>query len=190
MRYSWKINARRAIYLGGGALVACGLYLLGLMGSNNMHATIPGELYRSAQLNAQALDSYHHRYGIRSIINLRGENTGAAWYEAEKSFAESHAVALLNFRMSAKRRLDARQVRSLIALMEHAPKPVLIHCRQGADRTGLAVALYMAAIRHSDEGTAEAQLSPRFGHIPWISAARAMDATFEAMEPMLGYSNS
>lgn len=181
-----RIAARMVL---GTALVT-GIYLLALQFSDNMHEVIPGEMYRSAQLNITSLDSYQRTYGIRTILNLRGDNTGSAWYDAEKRFAATRGLTMVDFRMSSKRELNQPQVQQLIALMRAAPKPILIHCRQGADRTGLAVALYMAALHGADEETAEAQLSLRYGHIPWISAARAMDVTFEAMEPMLGYLKS
>ncbi|MFD2031462.1 tyrosine-protein phosphatase [Ancylobacter dichloromethanicus] len=49
--------------------------------------------------------------------------------------------------------------------MKDAKKPILIHCQAGADRSGLASALYLAAIKkNSAEAEAEAQLSIRYGH--------------------------
>lgn len=191
MMKPWMKRIWRVVGWGSAAVVlAAAMYLLVLQFSNNMHETIPGELYRSAQLTPEALHTYQTRYGIRTIINLRGENAGQPWYDAEAAFAEARGLTLMNFRMSAKRELTGEQVEQLIALMRTAPKPVLIHCRHGADRTGLAAALYLAAIHNVDEETAEDQLSPVYGHLPWISVARAMDATFEAAEPMLGFPNS
>nr|WP_234894951.1 tyrosine-protein phosphatase [Sinorhizobium meliloti] len=60
--------------------------------------------------------------------------------------------------------------------MQTAPKPILIHCQAGADRTGLAAMLYLQQIAGIDEEISERQLSVRYGHIglPYISAAFAM----------------
>ncbi|MDO5706646.1 MAG: hypothetical protein Q4G49_16470 [Paracoccus sp. (in: a-proteobacteria)] len=68
----------------------------------------------------------------------------------------------------------------------------MIHCKSGADRTGLAAALYVAGIAKGGEFAAEWQLSPRYGHIgiPWLSRAWPMDLTWEAMEPALGFPES
>jgi protein tyrosine/serine phosphatase len=76
-------------------------------------------------------------------------------------------------------------------LMEFAPKPILIHCRECADRSGLAAAFYLAAVKKSGEAAAERQLSIRFGHvaIPFVGTY-AMDRTFESMEPAFGFSGS
>ncbi|WP_219928901.1 tyrosine-protein phosphatase [Palleronia abyssalis] len=58
-------------------------------------------------------------------------------------------------------------------VIRDAPKPLLIHCRGGADRTGLTCALYVAGIDGRGEDAAEAQLSISYGHIgiPWVSKA-------------------
>ncbi|MGO6986949.1 tyrosine-protein phosphatase, partial [Rhizobium leguminosarum] len=83
---------------------------------------------------------------IRSIINLRGENVGKAWYDEEIAVSKELGITHINFGMSARRELDQNKVEELLATMRSAPKPVLIHCKAGADRTGLASALYLAAV--------------------------------------------
>ena len=52
-------------------------------------------------------------------------------------------------------------------------------------------ALYVAAVARLGEGPAERQLSILYGHlsIPF-SSAFAMDRTFEALEPSLGFAGS
>jgi protein tyrosine/serine phosphatase len=87
--------------------------------------------------------------------------------------------------------LTEAQAAELVQLMRDAPKPVLIHCQGGADRTGLASALYLAAIEKRSESAAKGQMSIIYGHIPLpITHAYAMDRTFEKLEPILGFSNS
>ena len=69
-------------------------------------------------------------------------------------------------------------------ILRDAPKPLLIHCRSGADRTGLASVIYQAVIKGMDEDRAESQLSLRFGHfsVPVLSQAWPMDQTWERIE--------
>jgi hypothetical protein len=64
--------------------------------------------------------------------------------------------------------------------MSTLPKPMLIHCWGGADRTGLASALYLYGVKHQGSDQAAEQLSWRYGHLPylWWSKTRAMDNTF------------
>ena len=71
-------------------------------------------------------------------------------------------------------------------------KPLLIHCQSGADRSGPAAALYLAAIARHGEAAAEDQLSIRYGHIglPHVSSAYAMGRTWETLERWLGFAGS
>ncbi len=54
----------------------------------------------------------------------------------------------------------------LIDVLEQCPYPLLIHCKSGADRTGLASALYRMVERGEPPERAETNFSYRFGHIP------------------------
>jgi protein tyrosine/serine phosphatase len=56
-----------------------------------------------------------------------------------------------------------------------------------ADRTGLASMLYLQQFAGIDEETSERQLSARYGHIgiPYISAAFAMDESWEELEKVV-----
>ena len=90
--------------------------------------------------------------------------------------------------MSASRVLTVEESTELIALMRSMPKPLLVHCRRGADRTGLAMALYLAGISGADESTAAGQLSIWFGHfsVPYLSSTYPMDESWQLMVPVLG----
>jgi uncharacterized protein (TIGR01244 family) len=173
------------------AVVAIG-GLAGLLAARgNLHAVLPGELYRSATLTPDQLKSVIAEAGIRTIINLRG-GAEDAWHRDEAATAAASGVRLVDFSWSADRELTDAQVSRFLAAVETAERPILIHCRSGADRTGLASALYLAVVKHADEASAEAQLSIRFGHVglPYLSGAYAMDETFERLEPTIGYTGS
>ena len=171
--------------------LACGLYLGGLQLVNNFHESIPGVFYRSAQVSPAELVAYEKQYGIKSVINLRGDNHGTPWYDAELQTAELLGVEHMDFRMSAGRELTKGQALELIEMMRNAPKPMLVHCMSGADRTGLAAALYFAAIAKRSEWASERQLWPIYGHLPLrFIDAYAMNRTFESLEPYLGFGNS
>ncbi|MDG5495543.1 dual specificity protein phosphatase family protein [Niveispirillum sp. BGYR6] len=177
--------------LGVASLLGLGVYLGGLQVTGNFHTVIPQELYRSAQPSPAQITAYAAAYGIRSIVNLRGPNPGRDWYDAERATAQLLGIQHVDFAMSAKRPLDDARAAQLIALLRAVPKPVLIHCQAGADRTGLASALYLAAVAGQGEEAAEGQLSVLYGHVglPMLGPY-AMDATFERMEPALGFPDS
>jgi len=178
----------RALKFGGltafAAAVAFGAYFLAIQATGNFYAVVPGELYRSNQPTASQVADYTQRYGIKTIVNLRGSSEDAAWYRDEVAAAAALGVNHIDFRMSARQQLTLEESQKLVALLRDAPKPILIHCLSGADRTGLASAIYLHQISKVNEDTAERQLSIRFGHlsIPFISPAYAMDENWENLE--------
>lgn len=173
------------------AVFAVAMYVVELSLDNNFHTVIGGELYRSAQPSAADMDKYAYKYNIRSVINLRGEHVGDKWYDDEVTEAKLLGIRHIDFRMSAKNKLTDDQYAQLMQIMKDAPKPILIHCRSGADRTGLASAVYLAGIKHAGEMASEMQLSPIYGHIPlWFIKQYAMDEMFESLETSFGYTDS
>ncbi len=183
---TWLLSALAAV----AALLALTVgYETGLFSSGNLHR-LDAEAFRSAQPTPERLASIQATYGIRSVINLRGENTGAAWYDKEVAASRRLGLVHIDYRMSAKDRFDTKRAAELIAVMRAAPKPVLIHCNGGADRSGLASALYLAAIAHQGHFRSELQLSPLYGHIPLpFLRAFPMTSSFEGLEHWLGLSD-
>lgn len=160
------------------------LYAVAVQASGNFATVAAGEVYRSNQITAERLAQYSDAYGIRTVLNLRGAHPGEAWYDEERRAAAELKIEVIDFGLSAQRELTDEQVDALVAILKDAPKPLLIHCRSGADRTGLASLMYQALIAGIDEDRAERQLSLRFGHfsIPMLSQAWPMDETWERIE--------
>ncbi len=194
-RRRWLLRAcmtRAPLAVTAALALLSAVHLLHLQLTGNFHEVVLGELYRSAQLSAGDLATYAREKGIRSVLNLRGADRGAPWYHSEVRASRDLGIAHLDFAMSAGRALTRAEAVRLVALMRDAPKPLLIHCRAGADRSGLAASLYLAAIEGAAEERSEAQLSFRYGHIgiPWLSQTYAMDEAWESLEPWLGYGAS
>ncbi len=173
-------------------LLMYGAYLGVLYFTGNFHSVVDGQIYRSAQITPAQLRQYQQQYGIRTIINLRGENRGSAWYDHEVAAAKDLGITHIDFRMSARRILPQEKVVEVINLIQNAQKPVLIHCKSGADRTGLISALSVAVFANGTEEDAESELSFRYGHIgiPFLSASYRMDETWESLEKWLGMKGS
>lgn len=153
--------------------------------NNNFHEIITGELYRSAQPDYQLITYLWKNYKIKSIINLRGESKEQPWYQEEEQITKKLGIHLMNFRMSAFRELTTKEINTLIEMMKNSPKPLLIHCKGGADRTGLASALYLMTIVSDSASQAENQLSFIYGYLPLLYPKKqAMQSTFTKVKKL------
>ncbi len=159
--------------------------------NNNFHVLVEGKGYRSAQPSGAEIRRYFAQYRIATILNLRGASPGSGWYDEEVRTARELGLYHEDFAMSGRQQLAPYQILQLVRLMENAPKPLLIHCEAGADRTGLASALFMVEVAGRSEKEAESELSLRYGHyaLPVIGTWE-MDLSWEAAEPYIGFAKS
>ena len=149
---------------------------------DNFHPITQGEAYRSAQLDRDEFAYYIGKYNIKSIINLRGDDLMAPWYREEKQVSAEYNVKLYDLSLSACREPSEEEIRTLIMLFNRIPRPVLIHCRGGSDRSGLAAAIWKVVVDKEPKSEAEKQLSPFFGHFP-IGKTAALDRFFQNWNP-------
>jgi protein tyrosine/serine phosphatase len=152
---------------------------LSLRLSDNVHVIESGLAYRSGQLWPGELELVIEEYGIRSIVSLVPPEPGQYSYRAELVVSSARGIVRYEMPLSAESELSSDQLRELLSLLRKAPKPVLIHSKSGADRSGLAAAIFKYAIASRPVEEARAQLSVRYGHFPYIwSGTEAMDASF------------
>ncbi|MDB6022938.1 MAG: protein tyrosine phosphatase [Pedosphaera sp.] len=172
---------RRALVLSSlSVVVAFGLFVTHLVLDHNFHVVSPGLIYRSAQLDAGGLTQLVQEHGIKSILNLRGPNGTTDWYNAETNTAHLLGVRHIDFELSASRELSDDEMERLLAVVADAPKPLLIHCKSGADRTGLVGALYLYSAEGKSAEAADRELTVFCGHIPYLfwRDTIAMDRSF------------
>ncbi|HEY8871505.1 MAG TPA: dual specificity protein phosphatase family protein [Stellaceae bacterium] len=147
----------------------------------NLHAVSAGILYRSAQLSKTETRWAMREYGIKSILNLRGANAGSPWYDDEIAASGELGLAHFDYPLSAKRFVTGREIAEILDIVRKAPKPLLIHCKSGADRSGLVAALYRFAETGASAAEADRELSLVYGHFPYLtSRSGAMDDSFWA----------
>ncbi len=152
-----------------------GLLFLGLASlqlgetiAENFRTIVPGCAYRSGQLGPESLEEHIDRYHLRSVINLRGANPEDGWYQDECAVAARLGVAHYDMPTDSSFPPTAEDLRHWLEVLEHCPKPLLIHCQSGIDRTGLLAAV--CVLRLDTEGSlaqARAQLGLNHGHLPW-----------------------
>jgi protein tyrosine/serine phosphatase len=161
-------------------VIALGGWAIGVRATGNVHQVEPNQLYRSAQLSGPFLNDVIDHYGIRTVINLRGRNPDVSWYREEMGVTTRKGVTHIDIEMSASKEPDPATIDRLVEAFKTAPKPILVHCEGGADRSGLASAIYELLIAHKSSSEAGRQLSFFYGHFPWLtSKTGAMDHTFE-----------
>lgn len=147
----------------------------------NLHAVSEGVLYRSAQLSKNETRWAVREYAIKSVLNLRGANAGSPWYDEEIQAARELGLAHFDYPLSAKRFVTSQQIEEVLDIVRKAPKPLLIHCKSGADRAGLVAALYRFAETGASAAEADQELSLVYGHFPYLtSRSGAMDDSFWA----------
>jgi protein tyrosine/serine phosphatase len=148
----------------------------------NFHTITPGKAYRSAELDRDELEYYIAKYNIKSILNLQGIRTSDYHYRDEIAVCRKLALAHYDLQLSADKKPSRGTIDQLIRIFKVAPRPILIHCRAGSDRTGLAAAMWKVIVDKESKGLAAEQLSIRYGHLPF-GAATAMDDFFEEWRP-------
>ncbi|MEO9227687.1 MAG: tyrosine-protein phosphatase [Devosia sp.] len=160
--------------------IGAGAWAIIVQFNGNVHEVVPGELYRSAQLNGARLKGVIDQFAIRSIINLRGGEPNNDFYSDELNVSSASGVVHFDVPMSAGDEPSPATLEQLIGLLRTAPRPLLVHCKDGSDRTGLASALFELLVLHRPASEASGQLSFAYGHFPWLgSPTIAMDNTFD-----------
>lgn len=129
---------------------------------NNFHVLIPGEMYRSAQLSAETLKSKVEKHGIKTVISLRRPKPDESWYVNEKQVATELGISHHDIAMDLTFSPRIDHLIELRDLLEEAPRPLLVHCRAGADRTGLAAIIARLLDSESTLEEARAQVGPRY----------------------------
>jgi hypothetical protein len=129
----------------------------------------PGLVFRSAQPE-EGFERLIRERKLASVLNLRAGSNADWWYEQECRLTDDAGVDLYDYPMSATARPSRRQILTLIDLFRRCRYPLLIHCKSGSDRTGLASALYRLSVQGVRPEEAEQELSLRYGHIRAWSA--------------------
>ena len=96
-------------------------------------------LYRGSQPTAAGFQELQ-ALGVRTVLDLAGGNGDAA-------LVPDGSLKLVQIKMSAMGLRDDRVVAALRVMTDPANRPLMVHCRQGADRTGAIVALYRVVVQ-------------------------------------------
>jgi protein tyrosine/serine phosphatase len=129
---------------------------------DNFAEVVPGKLYRSNHPTPARLRRARDRYGLKTLINLRGHRRCGSDALSRDAAAR---LGLIHIDMAFESRGAPHRERILRfhGIYRTMTAPALMHCKSGADRAGLAAGLALLFERGT-AADALAQLSWRFGH--------------------------
>ena len=157
------------------------LWSLLLLGScTGFHQEARG-LFRSPQPSDEQLQRRVEKHGIKTVLSLRGGRSG----RLSQRVAEGLGIDFELVGLSARRMPHPDKLLELWRIADEAERPLLVHCRAGVDRTGLAMAVFVLHDTGDlDEARGQLALVP-YGHVAAFGT-EAMDQVLDAYEPFAG----
>lgn len=108
----------------------------------NFAEIAPQQAYRSAQLR-ESLGPILAQNHIGTVLNLRGGSDRDPWYRHEVEAVAKAGADFYDLPLQPNRRPTQGELLTLVDLFERCRYPILIHCKSGADRTGMVSGLYL-----------------------------------------------
>ncbi|MGZ5927244.1 MAG: hypothetical protein ACXWLJ_11245 [Rhizomicrobium sp.] len=131
----------------------------------NFHWVIPGECARAAQAWAGGIGPFLERRGIKALINLRGRNDDLSWWKKETGATAARGIAHLDAMLDSRKLPTRAMLERLIEAFDSAPRPVMLKCSGGQDRTSFASALYLI---HRGGWSAMAAARAQYARFPYL----------------------
>jgi tyrosine-protein phosphatase SIW14 len=128
---------------------------------------VTDNLDRGGQPTSDGFKSLH-AMGVGIVVDLREKPTEVA---SEKHQVESLGMKSIGIPWSANQEPSSAQIVEFLDLVRANPDTkIFVHCRRGADRTGVMIAAYRIAVEH--KSAAEAVSEMRQYHYDWLFRAQ------------------
>lgn len=86
------------------------------------------------------------------------------WWQKENQVTKECGIKFYNIPMRAQALSKKENIYKLLRVYKEAPRPILMHCKSGSDRTGEAAALWKLEEEKASKKNAFKQLSMRYGY--------------------------
>jgi protein tyrosine/serine phosphatase len=159
----WVLSMSVLFAASAGGLVSYTYYLRVVRA--RFDTVVPGQVYRSGQPTPAHLREWTRRYGLRTVINLRGADAEREAYLLERNACREMGLTLIDIEWSALRQPGREAVRALLDALDSAERPILIHCAHGVDRSGVASAIAAMRIGGADYETARRQIGSKYARL-------------------------
>lgn len=128
----------------------------------NLATVVPGKVYRCNHPTPARLARLKRRLGLHTLVNLRGHRRCGS-DALSRNAAQNLGLAHVDMAFESRGAPHRDRILRFAGLYKFIDMPMLMHCKSGADRAGLASAL---VILFEGGSAAEAlrQLHWRFGH--------------------------
>lgn len=131
----------------------------------NFHWVVPGECARAAQAWAGGVGPFLEKRGVKALINLRGRNDDLSWWKNETGAVRARGIAHLDAMLDSRKLPTKPMLERLIEAFDQAPRPFVLKCSGGQDRTSFAAALYLI---HRQGWTAMDVARAQYARFPYL----------------------
>ena len=128
----------------------------------NFHK-VNDNIYRSGQPSQDEFESLYTFNKIRSVLNLRENNSDRDEIDYV-NLKRKEQIKLYEIPLDTGK-ISEEDLYKILSVIRDAPKPLLIHCWHGSDRTGCAVAASRIVFENwSVEDAISELMTPEYGH--------------------------
>jgi protein tyrosine/serine phosphatase len=128
---------------------------------------VTDNLYRGGQPSSDGFKSLH-AMGVGIVVDLREDRSEVA---TEKRQVESLGMKSVEIPWSANHEPSSAQIVEFLDLVRANPDTkIFVHCRRGADRTGVMIAAYRIAVEHKPVAQAISEMHQY--HYDWLFRAQ------------------
>lgn len=107
----------------------------------NFHR-ISDEAFRSSQPTMWQLRRMVRKYGIKTIVNLKGANENSAYWAFEREQCARLGVRLVDVSIASRSLPSHERIERAKEVFDSVEYPIWMHCKAGADRAGIYATLY------------------------------------------------
>lgn len=99
--------------------------------------------YRSSQPTPYQVIRRAKKYGIKTIVNVRGFPKNSPLHDLEQEACDKAGITLKHYKIYSRTIPRLEELKTLHALLNEIEYPVMFHCKSGADRVGIVSTLYL-----------------------------------------------